>query len=150
MRGPLPKDPAIRQRVNRSTTRATLSPDGGRRRAPPLPDRTGAQAWHKLTVAWWRDVWHSPMAAEYLEADRHTLYRLAVLVDKFWERPTTELAAEIYREQQAFGLTPIDRRRLEWIVEKAEQASERRSGKRAPAVERDGGDDPRRLFQVVS
>ncbi len=99
-----------------------------------------------MTRLWWRDIWHSPMASEYLKADIHALYRLAVLVDRFWTQPKLAIAAEIRQEQAHFGLTPLDRRRLEWIVEKAEEATRRRS----PVVEVDPANDPRRLLTVVS
>jgi len=87
-----------------------------------------------MTYAWWHDVWHSPMAAEFLQADIHGLYRLAVLVDSFWLQPTKELAAEIRLQQTAYGLTPIDRRRLQWEVERVEK------GRRPPAERPPSGD----------
>ncbi len=89
--------------------------------APELP---GEREWHSLTVAWWGDVWASPMASEYLAADRHGLFRLAMLVDDYWlaSSPTgrRDLAGEIRLQGQAFGLTPLDRRRLEWTVGQVE------------------------------
>lgn len=147
----LPKDPAIRQRRNKASTRATLQIAGeGRKRAPCLPqqaiDATGkAQEWHLLTRAWWRDCWHSPMAAQWLEADVHGLYRLAVLVNAFWRRPSGRLSSEIRANQQLYGLSPLDRRRLEWIVERAEEEKKRRVERPAAGIE-----DPRRFLQVVS
>jgi hypothetical protein len=124
MPGPTPKDPAIRQRRNRSTTHSTLvRANEPRKRAPALPDLEDGSEWHKLTRAWWHDIWHSPMAERFLRADEHALLRLALLIDKFWKKPSQSLAAEIRLQQQAFGLTPLDRRRLEWLVEEAEEAS---------------------------
>ena len=124
MPGPLPKDPQLRQRRNKATTRTTLEATGPQRgRAPQLPR---GRAWRTETRRWWRSVWHSPMAAEYLDADVHGLFRLAVLVDEFWTEPTPKLAGEIRLQQQAFGLTPLDRRRLEWSIEQVEGASSRR------------------------
>jgi hypothetical protein len=120
MKGPPPKPRAIRQRRNRTTTQATLSlANLGRVRAPQLQPRD--RLWHPLTRAWWKDVWHSPMATEFLQADLHGLYRLAVLIDSFWLQPSKDLAAEIRQEQTAYGLTPIDRRRLQWEVERVEK-----------------------------
>ena len=112
MGGPLPKDPAVRQRANRATTRATLPAAPKRPKVPELP----LEAPHALTVAFWADVWASPMAAEYLAADVHGLYLLAQLVDAFWRSPSTSLAAEIRLQRMAYGLTPVDRRRLEWTM----------------------------------
>lgn len=84
-----------------------------------------------MTQAWWTDVWHSPMADEFLQADIHGLYRLALLIDAFWLQPTKELAAEIRLQQTAYGLTPIDRRRLQWEVGRVEK--ERRQPRPQPA-----------------
>lgn len=121
MRGGIPKDPALRQRRNRTVGAAVLDGDNPRRtRAPAMPKRDDGQALHRMTRAWWRSVWHSPMAAEYLDADIPALYRLAILIDDYWRKPSTILAAEIRQQQTHFGLTPLDRRRLQWEVEKVE------------------------------
>lgn len=115
----LPKrNPARR---NRSTTSATLVADA-RVKMPPLP---GGHDWHPATVAWWKDVWASPMAPEYHESDVHGLYILAMLVDGFWSAPSQALAAEIRLQRQCFGLTPIDRRRLQWEIERTDEAQEK-------------------------
>ncbi len=147
MPGPVPKDPVLRQRRNRVATRASLAPDGapaeGHREIPALPKR---HKWHKLTLAWWQDVWQSPMAPEYLQADIHGLYLLAELVNRFWRKPSIPLAVEIRLQRQCFGLSPIDRRRLQWEVERVE-ATTRKQRVQAPPVEID---DPRRLLTVVS
>ncbi len=157
MPGPLPKDPAVRQRMNKSATNATLRTDADKKqRIPKLPKITEnvegvgevSRDWHPLTRQWWRDVWRSPMAPEFLQADIHALYRLAALVDKFWNEPNKDLAAEIRLEQQCFGLTPIDRRRLQWTVEKAEEAS--RKTKRRAMAEAEPIDDPRSVLRVVN
>ena len=152
MRGPTPKAGALRQRRNRVSTQAVLPPDGsGRRAAPSLPRRGLARSecascgesvqpqcpdclaaldiardWHPLTRAWWREVWHSPMEAKFLKVDMHGLYMLAELVDRFWWAPSTALSAEIRQHRLAFGLTPIDRRRLQWEIEDDEPAAGRR------------------------
>ena len=144
MPGPVPKKPHLRQRRNRAATKRTLiRTRPPRQRAPSLPKQ---RKWHDLTRAWWRDVWHSPMADEFLEADKHALFRLAVLIDLFWTSPSKDLAAEIRLEQQAFGLTPIDRRRLQWAVE--EEKEERRT--RYVAAQADEGEDPRKILKMVA
>jgi len=99
-----------------------------------------------MTRHWWRDVWHSPMAGEFLQADIHGLYRLAELIDAFWSNPTTTLAAEIRQEQQAYGLSPIDRRRLQWEVQRAEGVT-----KKPPAPRQADriGPDPRTALRAV-
>ena len=141
MPSPIPKDPNLRARRNKIPGHATLTMDPEqKRRVPALPKLTrlvdGAEQrveWHKMTRAWWRDVWLSPMADEYLDADAHGLYRLAVLVDEFWNNPSEKLAAEIRLQQQCFGLTPIDRRRLQWEVERVEAVVKQRPLRRSDA-----------------
>jgi hypothetical protein len=125
----LPKrNPARR---NQSATRATLVADHDVQ-APNLPTRL----WHEQTRIWWQDVWSSPMAPEYDDSDRHGLFALAVLVDDFWtaEDPKLrkELASEIRLQRQCFGLTPIDRRRLQWEVERTDEAQARGRKRRTP------------------
>jgi hypothetical protein len=86
------------------------------------------------------------MAAEFVQADVHGLYMLAVLVDQFWHLPVKELAAEIRLQRQCFGLTPIDRRRLQWEVERVEDATrKKRTPRPVTPVE-----DPRKALRVCS
>lgn len=150
MRGPKPKAPELRQRRNKATTAATLhvpaepieKPETVKR-APPLP---GGTMWHKQTRAWWKDVWASPMAKEFLQADRHALVRLAVLVNDFWMKPSAALAAEIRQQESRFGLTPIDRHRLQWRV--VPEKSEPPPPPTAKEM-REEGKDPREALRAV-
>lgn len=134
--GPLPKDPKLRQRRNKVSTAAKLSLEDHGIEAPALPDRvdpnTGEVApWHPRTVEWWEDVWASPMAPEFLDADVHGLFLLAELEDAFhWSRNPREkmdLAKEIRLQRAMYGLTPMDRRRLQWEVDRGEEAEQRAS-----------------------
>ena len=88
------------------------------------------------------------MAAEYLQADLHGLYILAELVDRFWVDPSPALATEIRLQRQCFGLTPIDRRRLQWEVERVEAAT-RRQGHGRAEPRGDTGEDPRRVLRLA-
>ena len=115
------KDESVRARSNRASTRATLDPSRSVA-APPLPP---GREWLPETLEWWADLWASPMAGEYHASDKHALFILAALVDEFWTSPTTETAGEIRLQRQAFGLTPYDRRRLEWSIESAEESKDR-------------------------
>lgn len=86
------------------------------------------------------------MAGEYHESDRHGLFILATLVDAFWTSPSKDLAGEIRLQRQAFGLTPYDRRRLEWSIESAEEAKDRgqqRRGRTPAPSPKPAGEDPR-------
>jgi len=107
---PLPKPPHLRQRTNRAATAATLPYQPPITRRPPLPER--GRDWHPRTRAWWRSLWESPAAAKFLRSDVDELYILAELVDRFWEAPSTALAAEIRQQHRCFGLDPLSRQRL--------------------------------------
>ncbi len=146
MPGPDPKHSSVRARQNRMSTAATLRVDPTLE-PPVLPD---AVSWHPLTEAWWADVWSSPMAPEFDASDRHGLFVLAVLVDDFWCAGSAashrDLAAEIRQQSQRFGLSPLDRRRLQWEVERSEEAQEkgaRRRARSAPAS------DPRSALKAM-
>jgi hypothetical protein len=151
MPGPSPKHPSTRARRNRTSTAAQLKADPSIT-APALPTRS----WHHMTAAWWRDVWASPMAPEFDDSDKHGLFALAVLVDDFWsaDSPTMrrDLAAEIRQQSQRFGLSPIDRRRLQWEIERTEEAQdrgERRRTRAAEASSRSAGGDPRAVLRAL-
>lgn len=146
MAGPIPKPATMRQRRNKSATSATLPAEVSRKRVPSLPKRAD-QRWHKLTRSWWKDIWVSPMASEFLQSDIHGLYILADLVDQYWNRPSKDLAAEIRLQRQCFGLTPIDRRRLQWEVERGEKAEERRRPPKPPEEAKPA--DPRENLRLV-
>lgn len=142
MPGPAPKHPSVRARANKTSTAATLKLVHDVK-MPELPPRT----WHAMTIVWWRDIWASPMAPEFDKSDKHGLFILAMLVDDFWENPTREAAAEIRLQRQAFGLTPLDRRRLQWQIEQAEEAQERGARRRTAAPNSvNKADDPRSVL----
>jgi Ser/Thr protein kinase RdoA (MazF antagonist) len=158
--GPPPKHPSARRRTNRTTTAATLQRDPTLR-APKMPPHPGAEDgedWHPLAVAAWKEAWRSPMAPEFVEADRHGMYVYLMLVDDFWTartaRQRAELAAEIRLSGQRFGFSPIDRRRLQWEVEKTEEAQQRGARRRQseepkPAPAPTSG-DPRTVLRSIS
>lgn len=145
MSGPPPKPSNQRRRRNVTPGARVLHADIVVSEPPPLPV---AYEWHGMTKAWWADIWASPMAPEYEASDVHGLFMLAVIVDQFWKDPTNlDLAKEIRLQRQAFGLSPLDRRRLQWEVEKAEEAQDagtrRRGGKAALPSQRP---DPRLAY----
>ena len=146
-RGPAPKPAATRQRVNRKAGAATLdAPVRVQVPVIPNPDR---RKWHPLTEAWWKRVWHSPMAAEYLESDIDALGTLALLKDALNKNPDDlKLATEIRLQEARFGFTPVDRARLQWEVAKGDEAERKR--KPQPAPKPKAGSDPRDVLRVVS
>lgn len=156
---PLPKPPGLRQRRNvvPGAARLPTAASSAANKVPTLPDRdpdSGGEPadWHPMVLRWWASVWRSPMASEYLDADMQGgLYLLADLHQLRWTlRDSTalkEIAGEIRLQEVRFGLSPIDRRRLQWEVEKGDQAVERtetrRRSKQASAK------DPRDVLKVM-
>lgn len=97
-----------------------------------------------MTKAWWREIWRSPMAPKFFVSDRHGLYVLAELRDRFWYAPSVQLAGEIRLWEARFGLAPIDRWKLQWGVVEAPPAA------RAHPLAHDAPtEDPRRVLSMV-
>jgi hypothetical protein len=145
----------MRQRRNRTSTAAQLSsPEAAAKNdVPNLPAREkSSERWHAKVVAWWKSVWRSPMAAEFLDSDvKGGLYVLAELYQVLWDgeqKDVAKVAAEIRQQEIRFGLSPIDRRRLQWEVEKGDQAEERTTRRRR--ARETEGKDPRDLLKKVS
>jgi hypothetical protein len=118
MPGPPPKPAHLRQRTNRKPGAAALV---ALVRPPrhPIPNPDG-RTWHRLTRRAWAHAWASPMASQWLTSDCDALGRLAVLWDEFYKAPATPLLAEIRLQEQRFGLSPLDRTRLQWEVARAD------------------------------
>jgi len=90
------------------------------------------------------------MASEYLQTDIDGLARLAMLVDMFYKYSDPKLMAEIRLQEARFGLSPVDRSRLQWEIEKGEEAESKRRSKRAGAKnEKPHRADPRGILGVV-
>lgn len=146
------KHSSVRARANKASTAAVLEeiPED-EVDVPDLPQRYNADGepicWREETLGWWEDVWASPMSGEYLDADVHGLIRLAVLVDNYWRAPCSKTHAEVRLAQKDYGLTPYDRRRLEWQTEATEDAKakgrKRRLEDKPVAPQPEPGSDPR-------
>lgn len=151
MPGPAPKDPSTRARRNKMSTASKIKADP----TVKAPDLPASVTWHPMVGQWWRDLWASPMAPEYDESDRYGLFELAMLRNDFWyadsARERKDAAAEIRLQDQRFGLSPIDRRRLQWEIERTEEAQQKGSRRRAAANKPEArkGGDPRAALRVV-
>jgi hypothetical protein len=144
-RGPAPKPAHLRQRTNKKASNAVLiAPDDPTIQPIPNPDN---RVWHPLTLQAWHHAWSSPMASQWIETDADALGRLALLWDEFYQRPSADALKEIRLQSALFGLSPLDRSRLQWEVSRGEEA-ERRSQKPASA-RRTSIADPRRLLMAV-
>lgn len=149
--GPPPKDPRLRQRQNKTSTRAILAvspvlgPVGeekAARAAPELPKRAAeAVPWHPETVAYWSQVWSSPEALQWGPADLGQIVVMFKVLDAFNYGDLSK-AAEIRLQAARFGLDVMARRRLQWEREQAP------SKPQLPSV-RTGTDDPRKVLRRV-
>lgn len=150
------KDPSVRARRNKTTTRAVLKPLEN----PEIPPLPRGPRWYAQVRDWWDRAWSSPMVPEWTDSDVDTMYLAAKLMQQFWKPDTSAstckaLAGEIRQLLAQCGLTPMSRRSLQWEIERAEEAQEktaqRRAGRGAPvkkATSRSA--DPRARFKVVN
>lgn len=139
MPGPTPSQTKVRR--NRSSTRRTLSAEHDVK-APPLPKLPDVE-WSPITRKWWRELWASGMAPEYLDVHRYGLFRVAMLFNKFFD-PDTELKQQLEiqvrleKAEADYGINPMALRRLEWQIEETEgkqaQGARRRASTAAPAA----------------
>lgn len=158
--GRLPKHPSARRGHQIAPSATVLyPPDPADVRVPPLPVRP--DGWSPMTKAWWKEIWASPMAAEYEESDMHGLWVLAACVDDFWTAETAharqEASREIRLQGYRFGISPMDRRRLQWTIENSEEAKAKGAQRRQRAAEGaqepsktvPAGVDPRTILKSV-
>lgn len=147
------KHSSVRARANRATTASSLT-RSPRELVPDLPDG----AWHPNARRWWADVWSSPMAPEWDPSDIHNVHVCLVLLQDLWvgETPKArrDAAAEFRLQRKDLGLTPYDRRRLEWTIESADEARDRGDARRSRRVAvrpaAPGTDDPRAVLRSVT
>jgi hypothetical protein len=140
--GPAPKPAHLRQRTNKKAGMAMLTaPESVEVPSIPNPD---ARVWHPLTLAAWEHAWQSPMASQWLETDVDALGRLALLWDALYNGAIAALP-EIRLQEQRFGLSPLDRSRLQWEVAKVNEV-ERKQQQRAV---KKTGTDPRAILMAV-
>lgn len=144
-RGPAPKPVELRQRTNRKPGATTLqAPERPFKRDIPNPD---GRVWHPLTLEQWKHACASHMAGQWLETDWDGLGRLALLWDEFNLKPNAEALKEIRLQSPAFGLSPLDRSRLQWEVARGDEATQKRE--RAKPDHRETARDPRSILMAV-
>jgi len=144
MSGPPPKPAHLRQRTNRKPGAATIEAVENAE-VPDIPNPDDRK-WHALTIEAWQHAWESPMASQWLETDIDALGRVALLWDDFYKAPDVRLMSEIRLQEQRFGLSPLDRTRLQWEVTRTDEAERKRP---KPAAQRAGA-DPRNGLMAVS
>lgn len=137
--GRAPKHASARRRRNKipgSAKLSTVKPKVADIPKLPAKNRNG-ETWHRDTKARWKAVHQSPMASEYTPSDFYGLLDLAHLWDRLHKaKHDSELikaSVEIRLMEQRFGLSPLDRRRLAWEIDKAETAEARTRTRRNKA-----------------
>lgn len=84
------------------------------------------------------------MACEYTTPDVHGLVVLMHMQHRYWNGDY-DLAAEIRLQRQCYGLTNLDRRRLQWEIRRVERP------KAPPSPQRpERAADPRAVIKAVS
>lgn len=140
------KPASVRARRNKTSTRAMLSAVEN----PEIPDLPDHVDWHAAVLSWWTDCWSSPMAPEWTESDRHTLFLAARLIQQVWDESTSAAsrvtsATEARHLLRECGLTPMARRSLQWEVDRGETAAER-TAQRRTATRPKAAADPRQAY----
>ena len=144
-RGPAPKPAHLRQRTNRKAG-ATVIEAPIDANVPPLAHPSGEE-WHPATLKAWREFFESPMATQWLATDITGLEMLAVCYDQFYKTGNIDFIKEIRLQRPHYGLTPLDRSRLQWEVTRGEEAERKRQ--RPTPVRRNGTTDPRAILMAV-
>jgi hypothetical protein len=91
----------------------------------PIPGLPPIFRWSKETKRWWKAIWQSPMATQWLESDAEALSILALVRQRVLEGDTrVAVARELRLLESNFGLSPAGRQLRRWIVteEDAERA----------------------------
>lgn len=124
-RGPAPKDPARRARVNKDPipTRVMVGV------VVPQPELPGDD-WPEVTRDWWAMWGESVLSDEFTATDWSELADTAKIHAAFWGGKL-QVAAELRQRVAKFGATPEDRARLRIQFAQADEAD----AKRPPVVE---------------
>lgn len=155
-RGQAPKPAHLRQRTNRKPGAGVIeAPKRPRLPEIPNPGHRDPETktlipieWHPLTLRSWKNAWKSPMASRWLESDIDGLGRVALLWETYYRGGDAKILAEIRLQEQRFGLSPLDRSRLQWEVERGEEA-ENKLRKRQQVERPRSSVDPRGILQAV-
>jgi len=95
------------------------------------------------------------MSGEYHSSDWYQLILLATAYDLLLQDDLTPgqfkaLSEEVRAHRSPFGLTPYDRRRLEWTIEQAEESKDRGQARRQrQAPQPAASDDPRSVLRLA-
>jgi hypothetical protein len=144
-RGRHPKPSVLRQNRTKKSGAAVIEFNVSEDDPIPAIPNPDKREWHQLTLNAWEHAWKSPMASQWLQTDIDALGRLALLWDAFYLKPSVSVLAEIRLQESRFGLSPLDRSRLQWEISRGEEAERRKNRRPREATT----NDPRKLLAVA-
>lgn len=145
-RGPAPKPAHLRQRTNKKAGNAVIEADSSSK-VPELLKHPDGREWHPYTLESWARAWGSAMASQWLPTEFDGVFRLAMKWDDYYIKGKASDLGEIRLQEQRFGLSPLDRSRLQWEVNRGDEA-DRKLRQREQPTKRVSG-DPRALLRAV-
>lgn len=120
-RGPAPKDPTKRRRLNTPAAGEwTQLPEEGYQGEIPSLAGLGLS---KATQEWWEHIWRTPMATQWTDGDVPALVELAVLRERLLDGKVS-VASEVRLRSEEFGLTPKGRQDRRWRISSEERRAE--------------------------
>jgi hypothetical protein len=81
----------------------------------PIPHLPRIYEWSEDTRRWWKAIWRTPMATQWLEGDVGHLSIVALVRQRFLEGDM-RLAREVRQSMDDFGLTPKGRQMRRWVI----------------------------------
>jgi hypothetical protein len=121
MIGRPPKHPAVRQRRNKVSTAAKIELQGLKKGTLPPGE------WSPFAREMWEAIWKSPLSGEYAQEDYYALVIAFHGLEAFLKEPSVQGSVAVLRALSPFGLTPFDRRRLNWTIKAPEPAKRERA-----------------------
>jgi hypothetical protein len=102
-----------------------------------------------LTLQVWREWWESAMASQWLPTDVAGLGLIAILYDEYYKQPHVDYVKEIRLQRPCFGLTPLDRSRLQWEVSRSDAEVLKQDRRVESSRRRTRTHDPRHILTAV-
>lgn len=87
------------------------------------------------------------MASKWLPTEFDGVFRLAMKWDDYYTKGRASDLGEIRLQEQRFGLSPLDRSRLQWEVNRGEEADRKLSRRKEPPAPVVG--DPRKILRMA-
>lgn len=137
-RGPAPKDPSRRARVNKQPiAQRVLEATGVAPAELPMDLLPDGDEWHPATLRWWLRWCESPLAENLPAVDWSELEACAVLHHEFMRKRSFTLGSELRLRMAKWGATPEDRARLRISIADADEKDAKRPTP-APSRQRRG------------